>query len=595
MKKLLILSSILMCLTVSAQTGTTTDARNYVNANITTNGANSITGAKMNTALNKIINAIDTGQWRLQSGYLQPKDTTKQIRIPQLKSAAPACVGDYVGLGNSVAYLDVASLIMDDGSFCDASIMQNVNRLLAIDDIFFTPDTTIVCSPPAPYEVSVVFTLPSICAGAYIEGIELRTKGTFNSVSESQIGTSLMVDNVPIYYNGQPIWADAQDNGSLDYTILDNTHRTSISSVVGTFFWVPGTDFSLDGLQITYHIRSDLGPVVLTTDASGILKFDTINIPTSTSSDIDSLINLKDIQITSPNDGQILIYNNGKWGNSSGSTNNIYTNDGVLQSNRVINANSKQLHITDLSGDDLLNPAFLLTAHNYTAQTDAIQFIGYTASLASGISMAGNNLSAYGSLVLATPNNSGVDIVGSSPGKDINIYPINQRLSIQNVPDEHIPTKVFTQNSNGFVSLSDVQDIGHYNIYLGSVTYDSINNAPADVSIGIDLTNLVPVDMYPTSIIIELVTPFSENTPVFTNVFVQAGGSPTVMFGEIFDIYSGVKFIHTLDLSGAIAKQTIQQPSKFIVSFDSGNSEVNPKDFTAGEVKIWAVCQKFPF
>lgn len=46
---------------------------------------------------------------------------------------------------------------------------------------------------------------------------------------------------------------------------------------------------------------------------------------------------------------------------------------------------------------------------------------------------------------------------------------------------------------------------------------------------------------------------------------------------------------------GAIAKQTIQQPSKFIVSFDSGNSEVNPKDFTAGEVKIWAVCQKFPF
>lgn len=58
MKKYLILLACVFTLNANAQT--TQDAKNYVDSNIVTNGNQEITGAKLNTALNKMIAAIDT-------------------------------------------------------------------------------------------------------------------------------------------------------------------------------------------------------------------------------------------------------------------------------------------------------------------------------------------------------------------------------------------------------------------------------------------------------------------------------------------------------------------------------------------------------
>lgn len=64
---------LLIGLSVFSQSGTVTAARNYVNGYIVPNGVQSITGQKMNTALNKIIdalNGIDSLYGRVDSAYV---------------------------------------------------------------------------------------------------------------------------------------------------------------------------------------------------------------------------------------------------------------------------------------------------------------------------------------------------------------------------------------------------------------------------------------------------------------------------------------------------------------------------------------------
>ncbi len=59
MKKILLIAFMCSSYYMNAQTNCTIDASTYVNANITTNGVKSITGLKLNTALNKIISGIN--------------------------------------------------------------------------------------------------------------------------------------------------------------------------------------------------------------------------------------------------------------------------------------------------------------------------------------------------------------------------------------------------------------------------------------------------------------------------------------------------------------------------------------------------------
>jgi len=68
MKKYLILLACVFTLNANAQT--TQDAKDYINTNIITNGTGAITGSKMNTALNKIITAVDS------LNFLKKIDTT---------------------------------------------------------------------------------------------------------------------------------------------------------------------------------------------------------------------------------------------------------------------------------------------------------------------------------------------------------------------------------------------------------------------------------------------------------------------------------------------------------------------------------------
>lgn len=61
MKKLFFILSIFLSVTSFGQTtvqGSISAARSYTNSNITTNGANQITGLKVNTALNRVIDAV---------------------------------------------------------------------------------------------------------------------------------------------------------------------------------------------------------------------------------------------------------------------------------------------------------------------------------------------------------------------------------------------------------------------------------------------------------------------------------------------------------------------------------------------------------
>lgn len=96
-----------MCLAVSAQTGTTTDARNYVNSNITTNGANAITGVKMNTALNKIINAIDTINMPTFTNDLDSLGNLKDVQLSYPSNGQVLAYDTIVGKWVNITKQDV--------------------------------------------------------------------------------------------------------------------------------------------------------------------------------------------------------------------------------------------------------------------------------------------------------------------------------------------------------------------------------------------------------------------------------------------------------------------------------------------------------
>lgn len=127
---------------------------------------------------------------------------------------------------------------------------------------------------------------------------------------------------------------------------------------------------------------------------------------------------------------------------------------------------------------------------------------------------------------------------------------------------------------------------------LGTIFYTDINAASANSAISINLSGSIPMGYFPVAVTIDVITPFAQATPVVAQFRVKTGTASAHLMGEVLDLYSGVKFTETN--GSPLSKPNAQQQDTVELYFDNGNSEVNPKDYTAGEVFVRAICKKFP-
>lgn len=125
MKKYLILLACVFTLNANAQT--TQDAKDYINTNIITNGTGAITGSKMNTALNKIITAVDS------LNFLKKIDTTDIdisngnffLRLDTTELDADLEVGPAVGFGYKNGNEFAISLIGNTPYVANQTVVAN--------------------------------------------------------------------------------------------------------------------------------------------------------------------------------------------------------------------------------------------------------------------------------------------------------------------------------------------------------------------------------------------------------------------------------------------------------------------------------------
>ena len=128
-------------------------------------------------------------------------------------------------------------------------------------------------------------------------------------------------------------------------------------------------------------------------------------------------------------------------------------------------------------------------------------------------------------------------------------------------------------------------------ITLGTVTYEDINNAPADSIVRINIGTL-PLDLVGNYFIDKLLllpgVPFTEGVIIGSPTLFQGDTEIATIQNEIFASanYSQFKVNVGVGLENSWAES---RDIYMEINFDKGNGEVNPQDFTAGYFTIRAI------
>lgn len=225
--------------------------------------------------------AVDSSKWQIVANKLQPKNTTDSVLIHK-----KLILDDYKNpninipmlqtkIATGLSYNDIFNEIQAIQA-CDASGFTTLPTINTIDGSMynFTPTT---CGLTADlWELSLNFPVTYIsCPGGYIDEIRVRTVGISNNTGG--YGTGLKVDGINTEYNGQALYGDGTSNAPFDYPFIDTTNRTSISSIIASFFWEGTADLGLDGMEVILKIGGcENKYIVLSTDSRGRVIKDTL-------------------------------------------------------------------------------------------------------------------------------------------------------------------------------------------------------------------------------------------------------------------------------------------------------------------------------
>lgn len=274
MKRYLILILIALTLGVNAQT--TQDAKNYVNTNIVPNGNQEITGAKMNTALHKVIDAnkFDSTDNKVYNSYADTVELNSNkvilsgyenfnINIPTYQLFKPT----------SISFENLAETVIEQPT-CDGIQLVNLDSIKNINGIGYNiTDTTSPSCMIYEFELNFDLSKINICENGYISQVILHNKN-ISVTNEEEMGLGLLINNsFVVDSNNNPLISGL--NNYLVKTININTD--TLTSIKAVFIWLSTNTIEMDGIELILKIGGCTNfYVVLTTDSNGVVKLDTL-------------------------------------------------------------------------------------------------------------------------------------------------------------------------------------------------------------------------------------------------------------------------------------------------------------------------------